>query len=97
MITIDKPGKTKAELLASLEKLKTDYAKEITEYEIQITPITDGFNMKGSKQIVFVTFSVDVNIKAEDGKYVIDYTSKNVPQGKIDQAIAEVTKVLEKC
>lgn len=97
MITIDKPGKTKAELLASLEKLKTDYAKEITEYEIQITPITDGFNMKGSKQIVFVTFSVDVNIKAEDGKYVIDYTSKNVPQGKIDQAISEVTKVLEKC
>lgn len=97
MITIDKPGKTKAELIASLEKLKTDYAKEISEYEIQITPITDGFNMKGSKQIVFITFSVDVNIKAEDGKYVINYTSKNVPQAKIDQAIAEVTKVLEKC
>lgn len=97
MITIDKPGKTKAELIASLEKLKTDYAKEISEYEIQITPISDGFNMKGSKQIVFITFSVDVNIKAEDGKYVINYTSKNVPQAKIDQAIAEVTKVLEKC
>lgn len=97
MITIDKPGKTKAELLASLEKLKTDYAKEITEYDIQITPITDGFNMKGSKQIVFITFSVDVNIKAEDGKYLIDYTSSNVPQAKIDEAIGEVTKVLEKC
>ena len=73
MIKIDKPGKTKAELLTALEKLKSDYAKEIKDYDIQITPITDGYNMKGSKKIVFVTFSVDVNIKAEDGKYVIDY------------------------
>ncbi|MCB0729278.1 MAG: hypothetical protein KDD00_17575 [Ignavibacteriae bacterium] len=97
MITIDKPGKTKAELLASLEKLQTDYAKEIAEYEIQITPITDGFNLKGSKQIVFITFSADVNIKAEDGKYVIDYTANNIPQAKLDEAIGEVTKVLEKC
>jgi len=97
MIKIDKPGKTKAELLKALEKLKSDYAKEIKDYDIQITPITDGYNMKGSKKIVFVTFSVDVNIKAEDGKYVIDYTANNVPQAQIERAIGEVTKVLEKC
>ena len=97
MITIDRPGKTKQELLNSLEKLKTEYADKIKEYDIQITPITDGVNLKGSKKIVFITFSVDVNIKAEDGKYIVDYTTENVPQAKIDEAIGEVTKVLEKC
>lgn len=97
MITIDKPGKSKQELLKSLENLKSDFAKEIAEYDIKLSPITDGYNLKGSKKIVFIEFSVDVNIKAEDGKYVIDYTSKNVPQAKIDEAVGEVRKVLEKC
>lgn len=97
MITIDKPGKSKQELLKSLENLKSDFAKEIAEYDIKLSPITDGYNLKGSKKIVFIEFSVDVNIKAEDGKYVIEYTSKNVPQAKIDEAVGEVRKVLEKC
>ena len=97
MITIDKPGKSKQELLKSLENLKSDFAKEIAEYDIKLSPITDGYNLKGSKKIVFIEFSVDVNIKAEDGKYVIDYTSKNVLQAKIDEAVGEVRKVLEKC
>lgn len=96
MITIDKPGKSKQELLQSLEKLKTDFAKEISEYDIKLSPITDGYNLKGSKKIVFVEFSVDVNIKAEEGKFVIDYTSKNVPQGKIDEAMVKVEEVLNK-
>ncbi|HMS63965.1 MAG TPA: hypothetical protein PKD83_01785 [Ignavibacteria bacterium] len=97
MITIDKPGKNKAELLASLEKLKTDFAKEISEYDIKLTPINDGYNLKGSKKIVFINFSVDVNIRAEEGKYLIDYTSENVPQGKIDEAMIKVKDVLDKC
>lgn len=97
MITIDKPGKSKHELLSSLEKLKTDFAKEISEYDIKLTPITDGYNLKGSKKIVFIEFSVDVNIRAEEGKYVIDYQSKNVPQGKIDEAMVKVKEVLDKC
>ena len=51
MITIDKPGKSKQELLNSLEKLKTDFAKEISEYDVKLSPITDGYNLKGSKKI----------------------------------------------
>lgn len=96
MITIDKPGKSKHELLQSLEKLKTDFAKEISEYDIKLSPISDGYNLKGSKKIVFIEFSVDVNIKAEDGKFVIDYTANNVPQGKIDEAMVKVEEVLNK-
>ena len=97
MMIIDKSGKSKQELLNSLEKLKTDFAKEISEYNIMLSPITDGYNLKGSKKIVFIEFSVDVNIKAEDGKYVINYTSKNVPQGQIDKAMVKVKEVLDKC
>ncbi len=97
MITIDKPGKSKQELLNSLEKLKTDFAKEISEYDIKLSPIADGYNLIGSKKIVFIEFSVDVNIKAGEGKYVIDYTSKNVPQGQIDKAMVKVKEVLDKC
>lgn len=97
MITIEKPGKSKQELLNSLEKLKTDFAKEISEYDVKLSPITDGYNIKGSKKIVFIEFSVDVNIKAEEGKYVINYTSKNVPQGQIDKAMVKVKEVLDKC
>ena len=97
MMIIDKPGKSKQELLNSLEKLKTDFAKEISEYDVKLSPITDGYNLKGSKKIVFIEFSVDVNIKAEDGKYVINYTSKNVPQGQIDKAMVKVKEVLDKC
>ena len=97
MMTIDKPGKSKQELLNSLEKLKTDFAKEISEYDIKLSPITDGYNLKGSKKIVFIEFSVDVNIQAEEGKYVINYTSKNVPQGQIDKAMVKVKEVLDKC
>ena len=96
MITINKPGKTKQELLKSLENLKSDFSKEIEEYDIKLTPITDGYNLKGSKKIVFVEFSVDVNIKAEDGKFLIDYKAKNVPQGKIDEALVKVKEVLNK-
>ena len=97
MMIIDKPGKSKQELLNSLEKLKTDFAKEISEYDVKLSPITDGYNLKGSKKIVFIEFSVDVNIQAEEGKYVINYTSKNVPQGKIDKAMVKVKEVLDKC
>lgn len=97
MITIDKPGKSKEELLNSLEKLKADFAKEISEYDIKLSPVKDGYNLKGSKKIMFIDFSVDVNIRAEEGKYVIDYTSKNVPQGKIDMALVKVKEVLDKC
>lgn len=97
MITIDKPGRTKQELLGSLEKLKTDFAKEISEYDIKLKQITDGYNLQGSKKIAFLEFSVDLNIHAEEGKYVIDYHSKNVPQGKLDEAMVKVKEVLDKC
>ncbi len=97
MITIDKPGKSKKELLTFLEKLKTDFADEISKYDLKLSPIKDGYNLKGSKRILVVKASADINITAGNEKYVIDYTSKNIPQGMIDQAISKVKQILNKC
>lgn len=97
IISIDKPGKSKKELLAYLEKLKTDFADEISKYDLKLSPIKDGYNLKGSKRIVVLKASADINIKAENEKYVIDYTSKNIPPGMIDQAISKVKQILNKC
>ncbi len=96
MITISKTGKTKQELLNSLEKLKSDFAKEISQYDLNVTPVTDGYKLEGKKKIVFVEISVELEITAHDGKYEIDYKTKNVPQGQIDKAITEVKSILEK-
>ena len=96
MITIDKPGRTKEDLLKSLEDIKTSFAPEIQKYDLKVTPITDGYNLKGNKKIIFIDVMADINIKAEDGKFVIDYQTKNIPQSKIDEVLVQVRDVLEK-
>lgn len=97
VISINKPGKSKKELLNYLEKLKTDFAHEISKYDLKLSPVKDGYNLKGSKRILVLKASADINIKAENEKYVIDYTSKNIPLGMIDQAISKVKQILNKC
>lgn len=96
-MVISKPGKTKQQLLKCLENLKSRFAKEISEYEIKITEIENGYRIYGEKKILFVNFSVDVKITAGDGKYDLDYKTKNVPESKIKEAIEMTTKELGKC
>ncbi|MDQ3020278.1 MAG: hypothetical protein M3R36_06880 [Bacteroidota bacterium] len=94
--TINKPRKTKKELLNSLDKLKIDSSDLIKEYDLHVSKITDGFKLEGSKKIVFIEATVDLDIIAEDGKFVINYETKNVPQGKIDKALTKVKEILAK-
>lgn len=96
MITIDKPGRTKEELLNSLGKLKSDFDELIKKYDLQVTQITDGYKLTGSKKIVFIDISLDLEITAENGRYEIKYNTTNVPQGKIDEALVKVKEVLVK-
>lgn len=96
MIVIDKPGRSKKELLEGLEKLKSDFSSQISQYDIKISPAKDGYNLKVNKKIIFVDFSADINITAEEGKYVINYTTKNIPQGKIDEALVMVRQTLDR-
>ncbi len=96
-MVIEKQGKSKAELLKCLENLKSSFSKEIIQYNLEITQIENGYRLKGNKKFVFVNFSVDMTIIAEDGKFNLEYQTKNVPQSKIDEAIIQIKKVLENC
>ncbi|MDQ3193894.1 MAG: hypothetical protein M3P82_02720 [Bacteroidota bacterium] len=96
MITIDKPGKSKQELLKSLEKIKSGFASQIQQYDLKVETITDGYSLKAKKKILFIDATADIRIKAEEGKFVVEYETKNVPQSKINEAIEKVKQVLEK-
>ena len=95
MINIPKPGKSKQELLQKLENIKADYSKDITENNVKINNITDGFNIKAEKQVLFLTFHVDANIIAKDGGYEITWES-NAPENKVIEALDKVKALLEK-
>lgn len=95
MINIPKPGKTKQELLQKLESIKTEYSKDIADNDVKIANITDGFNIRAEKQVLFLTFHVDANIIAKDGGYEITWES-NAPENKVNEALEKVKALLEK-
>jgi len=92
---INKNGKTKVELLNSLDKIKDNLKNEISAYNVDITKINDGYNIKAEKKIVFVKFWVNANIIAGDGYYELTWET-NAPEGKVAQAIDKVRDTLEK-
>ena len=89
---IEKPGKTKQELLDSLEKLKASFADKIADNKIEITKIEDGYKIRAEKRII-VKFWVDAKIIAQDGAYEISWES-NAPQSKVDEAMVGIEKFL---
>lgn len=95
MITIPKPGKTKQELLQKLETLKTEFSRQISENEITIENIPDGFKIKAEKKVLFLTFYVNADILAKDEGYEITWES-NAPQSKVNEALDKVKEILEK-
>ncbi|MEP7146890.1 MAG: hypothetical protein ABI792_07760 [bacterium] len=97
MITINKPGRTREDLLKSLEDIKSSFKPQIEQYNLQVTSIPDGYNLKGKKKVLFIDFSADIKITAQDGKFVINYETNNIPQSKINETLAQVRGVLEKC
>ncbi len=92
---INKNGKTKTELLSSLDRIKDNLKNEISEYNIGITKINDGYNIKAEKKIVFFKFWVNADITAGDGYYDITWET-NAPEGKVAEAIGKVKDTLEK-
>lgn len=95
MINIPKPGKSKQELLEKLESLKSEFTRESAENDVKIEKITDGYNLKAEKQVLFITFYVDANIIAKDGSYEITWVS-NAPENKVNEALEKVKEVLGK-
>lgn len=95
MINIPKPGRSKQDLLDKLENLKSDFSRQSAENDVKIEKITDGYNLKAEKQVLFITFYVDANIIAKDGCYEITWES-NAPESKVNEALEKVKEVLEK-
>ena len=93
-IRIDKPGKSREELLTCLEKFEKNYSKEIKEYELRILKIDGGFNIKVEKSILFMNFYLDAKIIAHNGYFDINYDT-NVPQSKVKEVLNQVEEVLE--
>ncbi|MDZ4711814.1 MAG: hypothetical protein SGI89_05760 [bacterium] len=92
---IEKQGRSKADLLNSLDKLKDDLKNDIFEYNIGITKINDGYKIKADKKILFIKFHVDADITAGEGYYEITWET-NAPEGKVAEAIDKVKDALEK-
>lgn len=92
---INKNGKTKAELLKSLDRIKDNFRNEISEYNVGLTKINDGYSMKAEKKIVFIKFWVNASITAGDGYYDVIWET-NAPEGKVALAIDKVKDVLTK-
>lgn len=95
MINISKPGKSKQELLEKLERFKSDYSKQIDENDARIEKITDGYNIKVEKKVLFMTFYVNADIIAKDEGYEITWES-NAPESKVNEALEKVKIELEK-
>jgi hypothetical protein len=95
MINISKPGKTKQELLEKLERFKSDYRKQIDENDVKIEKITDGYNIKVEKKVLFMTFYVNADIITKDEGYEITWES-NAPESKVNEALEKVKIELEK-
>ncbi|MEO6694503.1 MAG: hypothetical protein ABIY50_08240 [Ignavibacteria bacterium] len=92
---IDKTGKTKEELLRSLDSIKDNLKNEISSNNVEIEKITDGYSIKAEKKIIFVKFWVNAAITAGDGYYEITWET-NAPEGKVAAAIDKVKDTLEK-
>ncbi|HLT24043.1 MAG TPA: hypothetical protein VK004_02860 [Ignavibacteria bacterium] len=90
---IERPGKTKQELLESLAKLKEKFKSEIAGNDIEITGIPDGYRVRGEKRFI-VKFYVDAQIIAKDGEYELTWET-NAPKGKVDEAIRQIEDVLK--
>ena len=88
-LAVTKPGKTKIELLDSLKNILEKYKDQLEDYNGEVTEITDGYKVKGSKFL----FHLEAEITAENGSYIIKYES-NAPQHYVDKGIDIVKDTL---
>ena len=92
---IPKPGKTKTELMLELNKLKEKFRDEIKDNDVIFESITDGYNIKAEKKVLFMNFYIDARITANDGEYVLTWDT-NAPDFKVNESLDKVRSILEK-
>lgn len=95
-ITVQKPGKSKQELLGCLESIKDRFKDDISDNNVTIEKSADGYNMHAEKKILFMNFWVKAQIAAKDGEFELTWDT-NAPESRVEDAINHVKKVLEDC
>ena len=93
---IEKKDKTKEQLLGCLEKLKSEFAGELNKNEVNIQQITDGYSIKATKKILFLSFWVNAKIIAKNGEFELNWET-NAPENKVNEAMKQIISTLEKC
>lgn len=89
---IVKSGRSKQELLDSLENLKEKFKHEISGNDVKVTKITDGYKIHAEKRII-VKFHVDAEIIAREGEYEISWET-NAPKSKVEDAMKKIEQTL---
>jgi hypothetical protein len=95
-LVVNKPGKSKAQLMECLENLKVKFKDQMHSNDVTLEKTSDGYNITGEKKILFMTFWVKSQIKAMDEKFELEWET-NAPEGRVEDAMREVTKVLDDC
>ncbi len=95
MIVINKPGKTKEQLLSSLVNLKKEFSRQIADNNIAIVETPEGYDVKAEKTVLFMKFWVDAKIIAKEGSFEISWDT-NAPNSKVEESLSSVKSILEK-
>ena len=95
-ITVQKPGRTKQELLGCLDSIKDRFKDDISDNNVTIEKSADGYNMNAEKKILFMNFWVKAQITAKENEFELSWDT-NAPESRVEDAINRVKKVLEDC
>lgn len=93
-LIIQKPNKSKTELLVFLESQLPNFKKILIENNAKVTRIRDGFTIELNKTVFVLNFFLNATIICEDGKYVILYET-NAPEYKVDEFKIKITDYLK--
>lgn len=83
-LEINKPNRSKQELLSLLEAQLKQFDTFIKENNATLTKTTDGYNLSVEKRVLFMNYFLNAEIKTEDEKYIINYDT-NAPEFKVKE------------
>ena len=83
-LSINKPSKSKEELLSLLEAQLSQFDSFIKENNATLTKTMDGYNLSVEKRVLFMKYFLNAEIKADDEKYIINYDT-NAPEFKVKE------------
>ena len=95
-LTVQKPGKSKQQLLDCLERIRDKFKGNISDNKVVLDKLTDGYNISAEKKILFMTFWVKSKIIAQEEKFELSWDT-NAPESRVEDAMNEVKKILEDC